>query len=79
MQGGEEDASGLREIVHPLFVIPGKPDKLKRFASGCFLLGVNVQSLLAAHGISAHGAQHLLENLDKLVAAARSSGMLPGI
>lgn len=69
----------LRLEEHPLYVIEGKQDKLKKFAWACFLLGTNVQALLQAHDISALGAQYLLENLEKLVAAARASGVRPGM
>lgn len=73
------EGPGLREAEHPLYIVQGKQDKMKRFAWGCFLLGTNVQSLLAAHGISSHGAQYLLENLEKLAATARSSNLTPGV
>ena len=81
MQGEDEAASShpLRNAVHPLYVTPRKNDKLKRFAWGCFLLGTNVQALLAAHDITFQSAQFMLENLDKLVAAARSSGLPPSV
>jgi hypothetical protein len=69
----------LREAEHPLYIVQDKQDKQKRFAWGCFLLGTNVQSLLAAHGISYHSPQYLLENLEKLAAAARTSGLMPGV
>ena len=75
----DEAGPSLREAVHPLYIVQGKQDKMKRFAWGCFLLGTNVQSLLAAHGISSHGAQYLLENLERLAATARSSGLSPGL
>ena len=78
---GDDSSQGLRHFDHPLYVHDKatKHDRLKRFAWGCFLLGTNVQALLAAHGITPHGAQFLLENLEKLVAAARSSGLSPGL
>jgi hypothetical protein len=76
---GEDGSSGLRHFKHPLYVVDGKHEKLKRFAWGCFLLGTNVQALLAAHGVTYNGAQYLLENLEKLVAAARSSGLSPSL
>ena len=79
VQGDDDAVPALRQAEHPLFVVPGKHEKLKRFAWGCFLLGTNVQALLAAHDISYHSAQFLLENLEKLVAAARSSGLAPSV
>lgn len=81
VQGDDDAASGhpLRNAVHPLFVTPRKNDKLKRFAWGCFLLGINVQALLAAHDITFHSAQFMLENLEKIGAAARSSGLPPSV
>ena len=76
---GEAGQLRLRETEHPLYIEEGKQDKTKRFAWGCFLLGTNVRSLLAAHGVSSHGAQYLLENLEKLAAAVRMSGLTPKV
>lgn len=74
----EEHAHTLRLTEHPLFVDQGKHEgKLKQFAWGCFLLGANVQQLLHEHDIVPHGQQFLLENLEKLVASARISGLKP--
>lgn len=76
----EEHGHALRLTEQPLFVDQGKHEaKLKKFAWGCFLLGANVQQLLHDHGISPHGQQFLLENLEKLVAAARISGLKPAL
>eukprot|EP00892_Ulva_mutabilis_P005070 jgi/Ulvmu1/2935/UM149_0014.1 len=75
----EEPGHTLRLTEHPLYVDQGKHEaKLKKFAWACFLLGTNVQQLLHEHGIAPHGQQFLLENLEKLVAAARISGLQPG-
>jgi hypothetical protein len=76
---GSKFKSMVREAEHPLYIVQDKQDKQKRFVWGCFLLGTNVQSLLAAHGISYHSPQYLLENLEKLAAAARTSGLPPAI
>lgn len=67
----------LRLTEHPLHVEQGKHDKLKKFAWACFLLGTNVQQLLHEHDIGPYGQQFLLENLEKLVSAARMSGLQP--
>ena len=75
----EEHGHALRLTEQPLFVDQGKHDKLKKFAWGCFLLGADVQQLLHEHGITPYGQQFLLENLEKLVAAARISGLKPGL
>lgn len=75
----QDDAQGhsLRLTEHPLHVEQGKHDKLKKFAWACFLLGTDVQLVLHEHDILPYGQQFLLENLDKLVAAARMSGLKP--
>ena len=76
----QEDLQGqhaLRLTEHPLHVEQGKHDKLKKFAWACFLLGTDVQLILHEHDIMPYGQQFLLENLDKLVACARMSGVKP--
>lgn len=43
-----------------------------KFAFAVFLLGKDVQQLLAAHGIKPAGSKYILQNLHNLVAAAYS-------
>ncbi|KAL6769099.1 hypothetical protein ACKKBF_B17480 [Auxenochlorella protothecoides x Auxenochlorella symbiontica] len=46
-----------------------------RFGIAVYLLNKDVAQLLQAHGMSAGGPSHLLANLHKLLAAARSAGL----
>ncbi|KAK2080178.1 hypothetical protein QBZ16_000031 [Prototheca wickerhamii] len=46
-----------------------------RFGIALYLLNKNVTQLLQAHGMSASGPSHLLANIYKLLAAARSAGI----
>ncbi|KAK9803272.1 hypothetical protein WJX72_004606 [[Myrmecia] bisecta] len=69
-RGYSQGNAGLPPIEFPLYY---EGSERTRFAYGIFLLSKDIEQLLNAHGLSAVGPSHVLQNLYKLLAAAASA------